>query len=246
MTTGQVTEPRGHGLTVRDVVVSYGGVRALDGVSLHVPPGTSLGLIGPNGAGKTTLFNAVAGKTRLTAGEIRFDGKRVDGRGAQQVARLGIRRTFQTVKLFRSLTVRDNVKLGCRGSQSKPPGEQEIDAWLERFGLLRLAGRLPAELTLAEQKKVEVVRAAITRPKLLLLDEMMNGLTEAETQDAVSVVRELQREVGATIVIEHVLSVIHSICSRAVVLDYGQVICEGSPQEVMEDEHVKESYLGAE
>lgn len=246
MAATQATEPRGEGLTVRDVVVSYDGVRALDGVSLNVPPGTSLGLIGPNGAGKTTLFNAVAGSTKLTAGEIRFDGKRVDGRGAQRVARLGIRRTFQTVKLFRTLTVRDNVKLGCRGSRDRPPGEKEVNAWLERFGLLRLADRVPAELTLAEQKKVEVVRAAITRPKLLLLDEMMNGLTEAETQDAVSVVRELQREVGATIVIEHVLTVIHSICSRVVVLDYGQVICEGSPEDVMEDKHVKESYLGAE
>src|SRR5579875_585214 len=229
-------------LVVADLAVNYGGVRALDGVSLTVAPGESLGLIGPNGAGKTTLFNVIAGATKPTAGEVRFEGRRIDGRGAERVARLGIRRTFQAVRLFRSLTVRDNVKVGCRGSRARSSAEREIDAWLERFGLLPLADRLAGELTLAEQKKVEVVRAAITRPRLLLLDEMMNGLTEQETQDAVAVVKELQQEVGALIVIEHVLAVIRHICSRAVVLDYGKVICSGSPESVMNDERVKESY----
>lgn len=235
-------------LKVDQLSVRFGGTVALDNVSFSLVPSETVGIIGPNGAGKTTLFGSICGYVKPTNGTVVFADQRIDGLRSEKIARLGIRRTFQNVRLFRTLTVRDNIALGCTG-RYKPKAietKQRIENWLERLGLTRVALRTPGELTLAEQKTVEVGRASIASPRLLLLDEMFNGLTELETDIALQSLAEIREEIGSLVIIEHVLSVVRKLCPRVLVFDSGRLISEGTPTFVLNDQNVRESYLGSE
>ncbi len=225
----------------------FGGLRAVDDVSLAVGEGEIVGLIGPNGAGKTTLFNVVSGFYAPTAGEVVFGGRRIGGRRPDVVCGLGLARTFQLVKPFPHLSVLENVMVGAFKRTSRR-AEAEARAW-ETLALVGLegVGRQPAsQLTLPSRKRLEVARALATRPRLLLLAEVMAGLTPTETAALVGLTRQL-REHGITIlVIEHVMRAIMALSDRVAVLHHGKLIAVGAPEQVARDPAVVEAYLGEE
>jgi branched-chain amino acid transport system ATP-binding protein len=232
-------------LRVEDLTVRFGGLVAVDSVSFTLAEGELLGIIGPNGAGKTTTFNAVAGAVRPTSGTIRMGEKTVGGRSPEQVARLGIARTFQSVRLFRTMTVAENVALSASTvSRSMAAARRRADEVAELLGMQALQGLPVGGLPLADQKKVEIARALALSPRLLLLDEMMSGLTQDETDDIVGVVERLNGDGLSIIVIEHVLRVIMQLSHRVLVLDHGVLIAEGTPKQVTGDPGVVEAYLG--
>ncbi|MFP4641809.1 MAG: ABC transporter ATP-binding protein [Dehalococcoidia bacterium] len=225
----------------------FGGLAAVSNVDFHVDQGEIVGLIGPNGSGKTTLFNLVSGALVPKPGVIGFRGERITGLKPDQICRRGVSRTFQTVEVFGNMSVLQNVLLGALFGK---PGISSADATSEATELLELVGlsamgALPAkDLTLANQKRVEVARALATRPELLLLDELMAGLTHAEVEEAMELVK-LLRDRGMTIVmIEHVMKAIMSVCDRIMVLHHGEKIAEGTPSEVSTNSRVVEVYLG--
>jgi branched-chain amino acid transport system ATP-binding protein len=231
------------------VTKRFGGVAALSDVSLQVSPGEVLGVIGPNGAGKSTLLNCVSGLLRLDAGRISLEGRVISGLPPHRVAELGIGRTFQIVKPFQSMTVRENTAVGALfGSSSArlPPREafRSADEVLELVGLSAKSGRTVASLTIPDRKRLEVARALATRPRLLLLDEVMAGLNPVEVDEALEMVRQVQRSGVTIVLIEHVMRVVLGVCARVVVLHFGQVLAEGDPQAVLRDEKVVEAYLG--
>jgi branched-chain amino acid transport system ATP-binding protein len=236
-------------LSPRGLTKSFGGVAALSDVSLDVAEGEILGIIGPNGAGKTTLLNCVSGVYRPDAGEIRFDGRSLNGLAPHQVARLGIGRTFQVVKPFTSMTVRENAAVGALfGSSNARLRTREAfpyaDEMLELVGLAAKRSLPVASLTVPDRKRLEVARALCTKPRLLLLDEVMAGLNAVEVDAALGMVRDVHTR-GATIVlIEHVMRVIVGVCQRVIVLHLGQHLAEGRPEEVLKDQRVVEAYLG--
>jgi branched-chain amino acid transport system ATP-binding protein len=227
----------------------FGGVAALTGVSFQVQPDEILGIIGPNGAGKTTLLNCISGVYRLDGGRITFDGTPLQGMAPHAIARLGVGRTFQVVKPFASMTVRENAAIGgLFGSAQARMAPQAAFAWadevLELVGLAAKAGSKVGSLTIPDRKRLEVARALATKPRLLLLDEVMAGLNPVEVDAALEVVRRI-RASGVTIVlIEHVMRVVVGVCTRAVVLHMGQLLAEGAPEEVLRDRRVIEAYLG--
>ena len=228
------------GLTKR-----FGGVRANDGVSFSVAEGEIVGLLGPNGAGKTTLFSCVSGYLRPDAGRVRFDGHDVTRRSPSELARRGLVRTFQVVRVFRALSALDNVVVGAllreRGVARARERAREV---LEQVGLQSRADVRARDLTMADRKRLELARALATRPRMLLLDEVMSGLTPREVADAVALVRRL-RDTGITIVlVEHVLEVVMPLAERVVVLDHGRKIAEGDPKDVARERAVVEAYLG--
>jgi branched-chain amino acid transport system ATP-binding protein len=236
-------------LSLRDVTKRFGGVTALSHVSFDVPRSEILGIIGPNGAGKTTLLDCISGVHRLDAGEIRFDGRSLRGLAAHEVARLGIGRTFQVVKPFASMTVRENAAVGALfgSSNARLPPRRAFayaDEMLELVGLGPRRALPVASLTVPDRKRLEVARALSTKPRLLLLDEVMAGLNAVEVDAALEMVRSV-RAAGVTIVlIEHVMRVIVGVCERVVVLHLGRHLAEGRPQEVLRDERIVEAYLG--
>ena len=236
-------------LSMRAVSKSFGGVMALRDVSLEVADGEILGLIGPNGAGKTTLLNCVSGVYRPDAGEIRFDGRSLRGLGPHQVARLGIGRTFQVVKPFTSMTVRENAAVGALfGSSSARLPTREAFSYADE--MLELVGLTPkrlmsvASLTVPDRKRLEVARALCTRPRLLLLDEVMAGLNAVEIDAALGMARDVHARGLTIVLIEHVMRVIVGVCERVIVLAHGTHLAEGRPQEVLNDERVIQAYLG--
>jgi branched-chain amino acid transport system ATP-binding protein len=236
-------------LTLDAVVKRFGGVAAVDGVTFSVRPGEVLGLIGPNGAGKTTLLNCISGIHRPDQGEIRWDGdQRIDGRRPHQVAALGIARTFQVVQPFNAMTVRENVAVGAffgaGGRRSHQAAFQLADRALERTGLERVADLSAASLTVPDRKRLEVARALATQPRLLLLDEVMAGLNHVEVDAALEIVRQLKAEGMTTVLIEHVMRVIVGVCDRVIVLHFGKLLAEGTPDQVLQDSRVVEAYLG--
>ena len=231
-------------LVADDVTVRYGGVTALEGASLRVEPGAIVGLIGPNGAGKTTLINAITGVVRPSSGTIALGPSRLDRLPAHRVARAGIARTYQNVRLFARLDVADNVRAGAfarRGTLS----DTEIVTLLERTGTLerdlhRRAGALPY----GEQRRLEVARALAARPAALLLDEPAAGMNPAETIALGQTIASVAASGVGILLVEHDMSLVAAICTSVVVLNFGRVIATGSPQEIARDPAVIEAYLG--
>jgi len=239
-----------HLLQGEKVTVTFGGLTAVSEVNFHVEKGEILGLIGPNGAGKTTLFNLISAAIPVKSGKIIFKEKDITKLKPYQVTRLGIARTFQTVKIFGSLSVLDNVRLAALfGNLKKPTASQATkDAieLLEFVGLSKDINSPARDLTLANQKRLEMARALATKPELLLLDELMAGLNQTEVAEAMEDIRQV-RDRGVTIImIEHVMKAIMNICNRIIVLNYGKKIADGTPQEVVNSKTVIEVYLGEE
>ena len=235
-------------LEVRSVSKHFRGLRAVHDASLDVPHGEIYGLIGPNGAGKTTTFNMIAGVYAPDSGEILFGSAPIHGLRADQVCAAGIGRTFQIVKPFAGLSVLDNVMVGAflRERQARAARELSVRI-LERLGL-GAKRELPASsLTLPDRKRLEVARALATRPKLLLLDEVMAGLRPTECDQMIAVFRELNRADGTTILlIEHVMRAVMALARHICVLHHGEVIARGTPEQVVRNPAVLECYLGEE
>jgi len=226
----------------------FRGLIAVDHVTFDVPEGSLFAIIGPNGAGKTTLFNMIAGVYAPDTGTISFAGERIDGLPPEHVCRRGIGRTFQIVRPFPALTVEDNVIVGAllRRGHVEAARERAYEV-LRRLDLYDKRGHRASSLTLPDRKRLEVARALATDPKLLLLDEVMAGLRPTETDRMVSILRELNRETGLTILlIEHVMRAVMALASRIVVLHHGAAIAEGMPEAVVREPAVISSYLGAE
>ncbi len=236
-------------LAVRGLTKRFGGVNALADVSFAVEAGDVLGIIGPNGAGKTTLLNCISGLYRPDAGEITWQGSPISGMTPFRIARLGIGRTFQIVRPFPSMTVRENTAMGAlfgqpTGRLQPSAAQKEADAVLSLVGLGEKRDYPVLRLTVPDRKRLEVARALAMKPRLLLLDEVMAGLNAVEVEQALGMVRQVH-ESGVTIVlIEHVMKVIVGICSRALVLNFGRPLMEGPPQTVLRDPRVIEAYLG--
>ncbi len=235
-------------LDVRAVTKSFRGLRAVRQASFGLDEGSINALIGPNGAGKTTLFNVIAGVYAPDEGEIVFEGRRIDGLRPDQVCAAGIGRTFQLVKPFGGLSVLDNVIVGALLRERSVAGARAFALGiLRKLGLDAKAGQPASSLTLPDRKRLEVARALATRPKLLLLDETMAGLRPTECDQMVEVFREINRSQGLTILlIEHVMRAVMALASHVGVLNQGQVIARGAPQEIVRDPAVLECYLGEE
>ena len=227
----------------------FGGVIAVDNVDLAVEAGEIVGLMGANGAGKTTLFSLIAGNLRPSAGEIVLDDHRIDRLRPDRISRLGVARAFQIVRPYTGLTVVENVAIGgLFGSGREPSMARATDAareLLDEVGLGARADDPAGTLTLAGRKRLEIARALATRPRLLLLDEVMAGLTPVEVAEALEIIRRLHQRYDLTIVvIEHVMRALMRLSERLVVLHHGAKIAEGRPDEIANDAGVIEAYLG--
>jgi len=237
-------------LEVSGVAMHFGGIKALDGVDLVVTEDEILGIIGPNGAGKTTLFNVITGMLRPTTGTVRFRGRDLVGLPPDTICRLGVARTFQKIRPFPRLTVVENVLVPILNRETPVGGMKAARLiamdLLERVGIAGMAGTEARGLNLFHRKKVELARALGAGAKLLLLDEVMAGLTHVESDAAVELLRGLKREFRFTIVcIEHVMRIIMTLSDRIVALDHGRVIAVGTPAEVAANETVQTAYLGS-
>jgi branched-chain amino acid transport system ATP-binding protein len=247
-------------LEVRDVSVRFGGLTALDAVSLAVAPSQVLGVIGPNGAGKTTLLNVLCGFIRPDEGQVIIDDRRYSDLRPHHLAGLGIARTLQAVSLFASLTAIENVMIGasCRASagfwsallglprsgQDERRLRQEAIQALDRVGAADVAAARPGELPYGMRKRIALARALAARPKILLLDEPASGLAEGELDELGMLIRELAADTSLVIV-EHHMDLMMSVCDSLVVLDFGKVISRGSPRQIQADPAVTAAYLGA-
>jgi branched-chain amino acid transport system ATP-binding protein len=248
-------------LTTRGLGVRFGGLKAVDDVDLDVPTGAICGLIGPNGAGKTTLFNAISGLVAISGGEIAFNDQPLTRAPAHRRARLGIRRTFQSVQLAQDMSVLENVMIGLDATRHESvlrtlfgldprksmdwEGQAAVRRTLDLLGIGELALRPVRSLTFGQQRYVEVARALVSRPALLMLDEPAAGLGPAELEAFEALLQRLRAETGLTILlVEHVISLVFNVCDRVTVLEAGRVIAEGSPGAIAADPTVKRAYLG--
>ena len=232
-------------LQVNGLTKRYGGLTAVDGVDFSVGRGELVGLIGPNGAGKTTLFNLLMGLTAPSRGEIRLEGQRINGLKPHQVCRRGMVKTFQNVALFPDLTVMDNVLTGGLLRLSLADARSLARVNLEKVGMAQIADKRAADLTFPEKALVEMARALCTQPKVVLLDEVMAALNEAEMDHVLALIRRLRQDEGLSfVVIEHHMRAIMNLCERIVVLCFGQKIAEGTPQQISRNPEVISAYLG--
>ncbi len=246
-------------LIVHDLSVEFGGLLALDQVSMSANYGETVGVIGPNGAGKTTLFNVICGLTRARSGTITFDGVRLEGAHPHDLNRLGIARTLQGVRLCSGMTVLENVTLGAQARLRSDIGSAFLGLWrssreerhmaaaagelLERLGIGAYAPLLPAALPYAIQKRVALARALMAEPSMLFLDEPASGLSDEEIDDLAALIRELSLGMGVVLV-EHRIDLVTAVCDRILVLNFGQVIADGTPDEIRVNAEVAMAYLG--
>jgi len=248
-------------LSITDLSHHFGGLKALTDFSLTLYPGELVGLIGPNGAGKTTVFNLITGVFRISQGRIFFRGEDISDWRSHRITAAGIARTFQNIRLFKDLSVLDNVRLGAfaqhgytlmdalRRSRRFTATEQQVTdqafALLERFNLTHSAHTPARHLAYGEQRRVEMARALISRPQLLLLDEPAAGMNQSETEDLIQRIRQVQADFALTILlIEHQMRVVVNLCQRLTVLDFGQTITSGTPSAIQRHPKVLEAYLG--
>jgi len=232
-------------LEVNRVSKSFGGVAANAGISFNVEQGEILGLIGPNGAGKTSLFNAISGEVTPDSGEIRLDGRRVSGLGPVACAARGIARTFQVVRSFDTMTVLENVMVGAYARHGRTrPAMRAAAEMIEFCGLDASADRPAWSLSPAGKRRLEVARALATQPRLLLLDEMLTGLTPTEAAAGVQLIRDVQARGVTVIMVEHVMEVVLPLVGRAVVLNLGRVLTMGTPAAIVKHPDVIRAYLG--
>lgn len=247
-------------LEVKNLGISFGGLRAVDNFSLKIEKGQLYGLIGPNGAGKTTIFNLLTGVYKPTDGSFMFDGEELAGKSAIDINKKGIARTFQNIRLFGNMSVLDNVKVGLHNSEStnlfdsifrtpkyrkeeKNITEKALEL-LDVFGLKEEANFKASNLPYGKQRKLEIARALGTNPKLLLLDEPAAGMNPAETAELMETIALVRNKFGISILlIEHDMSIVMGICERLVVLEYGRVIADGLPDEVVHNPRVVSAYL---
>jgi branched-chain amino acid transport system ATP-binding protein len=234
-------------LSVEAATKRFGGLLANRDISLVIEPGEIVGLIGPNGAGKTTLFNCITGYMHPDEGRIAFDGADITRTRPERICGLGVARTWQVVRAFGRMTALDNVICGALERTNRVAEARARAADLLDFTELGARKHVAAaNLTLADKKRLEIARALATRPRLLLLDEAMSGLTPRETAAAVQLVRRIHEELGVTIcVVEHVMEVVMPLTHRVIVLDYGVKIADGRPHDIVRDELVISAYLGA-
>jgi branched-chain amino acid transport system ATP-binding protein len=237
-------------LALDQVRKSFGGLVAVRDVSFAIDPGEILGLMGANGAGKTTIFNLISGVMRPSAGRITFEGARIDGSRPDRVASRGIARTYQIVRPFAGMTVLENVMVGAlygtRRRQSLADAAKEAEAIIGQLGIAARGDQLASSLTLAGRKRLEIGRALALSPRLLLLDEVLAGLTPTEVASSLEMLRAIHATRGlAMIIIEHNMRALMALCSRIVVVHHGERIAEGTPAEVTRDGAVIEAYLGA-
>lgn len=258
---GSGSQRRGTLLQATDVAVHFGGVRAVDGVSISVSEGELLGLVGPNGSGKSTMLGVLSGLTRLTTGTLEFRGVRYDQYRPARVAGLGIARTFQTVRLVARLSAVGNVMLGAdRGAGRTRPRVTRPRTWfgleadtrraaceaLELVGMSDYAKAVVTDLPYGLQRKVEIARALASRPDILLLDEPVAGMSQGEREALSALIKQLSEQGLTQVLVEHDVGMVTSLCPRVVVLDQGRVIAEGPPRTVMQTPQVRDAYLGGD
>ena len=249
-------------LNIKNLTKRFGGVLAVNDVSFEVGTGSIMGLIGPNGAGKTTVFNLITGIYRPDQGEITFDGKSIVNLLTHRIISLGIARTFQTIRLFQNLSVLENVLAGCHSRMKSgslqamlrtPFQRQEEKVALARavqalefVGLRADAEQLAKNLSYGNQRLLEIARALVTEPRLLILDEPAGGMNEQETTDLITLIRKIRDQGKTILLIEHDMSLVMRVCESIVVLDYGAKISEGTAETVKSDPLVIEAYLGTD
>ncbi len=232
-------------LNVKNLTMKFGSLAAVDDVSLSIGKGEIIGLIGPNGAGKTTFFNCLTGYLTPQNGAVQFDGHAITGMRPNRICRLGLARTFQIVQVFREMATWENVIVGafCRTANSAEAYQETMEI-LKFTGLYERKDSVVGNLTIADQKRLEISKALATKPHLLMLDEAMAGLNATETIEAIELIKKIRDRGITLIVVEHVMEVIMSISERVVVFDSGKKIAEDTPEKIVKNPRVIEAYLG--
>lgn len=233
-------------LSIQKVTKNFGELKALDAVDVTLNEGVILGMIGPNGSGKTTLFNVISGIYAPASGEVRFKGEKITKKKPHTICRMGIARTFQVVQPFSQMTVLENVTVSAlhgRGFGLKD-GREKATEVLESVGLKEKIHSLPDNITTPDRRRLELARALATEPEVLLLDETMAGLTPAEIEGVLDLLREMNRRGITIFMVEHIMRAVMTLCERIIVLNYGRKIAEGSPEEVADNKEVIKAYLG--